>query len=140
MMSIIAHHDFKTILTKIAEEVAHAYPEGQFELHLHPRGAVRGKRLNGGAGEVLGEFTQFCVQFPGALVKYAPTHPYGMLSDIICSCAGIPCPCQTVCHGSSEKPWAMLLLIQNGGKAVLVGKHAPPCLRDGMHVMESIHL
>ncbi|MCC6489411.1 MAG: hypothetical protein IT364_18055 [Candidatus Hydrogenedentes bacterium] len=138
-MSTVAHHDLKASLTKIAEEVAHAYPEGEFELHLHPRGTVHGRRLNGSADQVLAGFLEFCIQVPGAEIKYAPAHPYGMLSDIICTCEGLRCPCQAMCHSSSERPWAMLLLIQDGGKDILLGRLAPPCVHDGMNAMESVH-
>ena len=125
-MSTITVYELRNTLMRIADEATRAYPRGEFELHLHSRKTGPCTCLKGDADAVFHKLIEFCAQFPGALIRYTLKHPYGMLSDIVCSCDGIHSPCQSTCRSMAERPRASLLLVCNGTEALLLGRHEPP--------------
>lgn len=128
-MTTVANHELRSTLIGIVDEVARVYPLGEFELHLHSRGGGAGQCQKGGAVGMLAKLNEFCTQFPGALVRYTPNHPYGIISDIVCDCDGIQTTCPTKCRGMADRPRAFLLLIHDGVQAVVLGKYEPPKAR-----------
>lgn len=98
------------------------FPQARCELFVRNKGGGRDQYWTGNFGAVLQCLETVCASCTGLCVRYNPDHPYGMVCMVTCDC---PRP-ERMCLELNQRPRAMMVLVHDGNRDVLVGNFSGP--------------
>lgn len=108
------------IVGQIASDLLSRFSDAQAELFLKLCDSEKVQQFNAPLKDVLPIFEYFCGCYSGALVRYEPDHPYGIVSTVWCQCK----PSEEAEKNDrtlDQRCRAMLVLTRVGIQEVLVG-------------------